>query len=164
VSDMSRRAEQLAAWDAELARAGRVEIGYGGRSVLYLATLFAGFTAIGVWMAVTGEGSDRVMGVVCAVFFGGGGLLFFLIDASRRRAPLVVDAHGVHLQKPEVKDVAWESVLNAYVLRSLQGPTVALVVVQPDGTTTSMEVGRLVGSDRQALAAWLATKARAGQP
>jgi len=159
----SKRAEQLRLWDQELAREGRVEVGYGGRSVLWTGLLLAGFTAIGVWMALTGDAFDRVVGIGCVLLFGGGGVAALVMQA-RPGTPLIVDHQGVHLRKPRKQDVPWETVRNAYVLRSLEGPTVALVVVRPDGSTTSVELGRLVGRDRKALAAWLATEARAPQP
>lgn len=153
-----RTDEQLAAWDEELARTGQVEIGYGARSVVYLGSLCVVFVVLGVFISA---GGDRVMGVAIATFFGGLGLAVLAVHLLRPGAPMVVDHEGVHVRKPRAFDVPWDTVRNAYVLRSQQGPTVALVVVQPDGTTTSVELGRVIGGDRKTLAAWLATKARA---
>jgi hypothetical protein len=159
----SKQAEQLRAWDQELALTGRVEIGYGARSVLWISVLVGIFVLMGLGLTLTGDATDRILGIGCMVMFGGAGALA-LVQNARPGPPLVVDGEGVHLQRPKKRDVPWEIVRNAYVLRSQQGPTVALVVLEPDGRTSSVELGRMIGKDRKTLAAWLATKARAPQP
>ena len=52
-----------------------------------MTALFGAFTLIGLAMALFGQGSDRLMGVATALFFGVGGAAWFVITAPPGRVP-----------------------------------------------------------------------------
>lgn len=57
-----------------------------GRIVLIVLMIL--FTGVGVTMAVTGRGGERLIGVACALLFGASGLVFLVVKRRRPEAAL----------------------------------------------------------------------------
>jgi hypothetical protein len=68
-------------------------------TAILLLAISLGFVAIGVWLASVSAGDDRLIGLVCAVFFGACAVVAVGQLLPRRTA--VTDADGVTLIQPD---------------------------------------------------------------
>jgi hypothetical protein len=121
--------ERFRAWDEQLARHDRIEVGLRRRRVVVMTLLCLAFAAVGGLMAAGGTGSDLVWGWACLVFFGGGSLV--LARQGVRRGPAAVITSRDIESRAHHWSVPWPAVRGAFVF-SNRGTHLVTVVVDRD--------------------------------
>lgn len=174
-----------AAWEAELERTGRVEVGFRRTRTVVLGVVAVLFALGGLLVAASADGGgDRVTGTLGALFFGV--VAVVLVRRGVQGGPAAVvtgDAVGAPAQG---WSLPWEHAYGAFVFRS-RGTSIVYVAVEPDWmsqhlatTSRTMRVlaagnRRLLGLEAMSLptplavdadvfATWLSTKALARPP
>lgn len=176
------RPDVPAAWESELERTGRVEVGYRHIRTVVLGVVTVLLALGGLLVAASADSrGDRVTGTLGALVFGA--VAVVLVRRGAQSGPAVVvtaDAVGAPARG---WSLPWEHVYGAFVFRS-RGTSSVLLAVEPDrmahhlaATSRTMRVRaagnrRLLGLeavslptplavDADAFATWLTTKARA---
>jgi hypothetical protein len=108
----------------------------GQLKTIGLLAVSIAFAAIGVAMALTGEGPDRAIGLAVAAFFGGCGVVFALEPLPKEA--LRPDAQGVTLIRPSRTRLAGLSA--AAALMAVACPQIA-AMAGADGDVRAMWIG-----------------------
>lgn len=173
------------AWEAELGRAGRVEVGYRRLNTMVLAVVAVLFTLGGVLVTASGDtGRERVTGILGAALFGV--VAVILLRRGVQGGPAAVVTASDVGAPSQGWTLPWEHVYGAFVFRSRRTATVC-VAVEPDWMEHHLATAgraarvlaagnrRLMGVeavslptplavDPDAFAAWLSTRALARPP
>lgn len=116
------------AWDDELLRHDRLEIGFGRVRLALLTLVSALFAAIGAALALTSTGGDLVMAWACLLLFGTGTVVLGR-QALRGGAGAVITSREV--QSPtQGWSVPWSAIRGAFVF-STRGTHLVTLVVDP---------------------------------
>ena len=121
--------ERFHAWDEQLARHDRIEVGLRRGRLTALALISLVFAVIGGVIAVGGRGTDLVMGVFCLVFMGA--CFVVLARQAFRHGPAAVITSRDIASPLHDWSVPWPAVRGAFVF-STRGNHMVTVVVDPE--------------------------------